>query len=124
MPGAMRYHAPALDTESTWKKLPQLNCAMSDLTCILLPRLWARRCGDGLTHQPIIDGNQKKRYPTRISGKRLSRERERARARPVFTREVLFLFGKIFIRVRASISRVGKYYNDSLTVKISHDTPR
>lgn len=73
-------------------------------------------CDDGLTHRPIIDGNQKKRCPTRINGKRL--------ARCVYTR-VFFLnvFSGIFIRVRASVSQVGKYYNDSLTVKILMTRP-
>jgi len=122
MLGAMRYHAPALDTESTWKKPPQQNCATPVSHLYFISRT-TPMCDDGLTHRPIIDGNQKKRCPTRISGKRLV---------PCLPREFLFLFrgflsACIHMRARAlasaSIGQVGKYYNDSLTVENPHDTP-
>lgn len=81
------------------------------------PDYAASMCDDGLTHRPIIDGNQKKRCPTRINSKRLA---------PCLHANFFFFLNfcsGIFIRVRASVSQVGKYYNDSLTVKILMTRP-
>lgn len=124
MPGAMRYHAPALDTESAWKKLPQQNCAMSvqpHLYFITRTIYAAPMCDDGLTHRPIIDGNQKKRCPTRISGKRLA---PCLHARTFFPLlPFLFLFENFYSRTRIN-QPGGKLLQWLVNSENSHDTPR
>jgi len=80
----------------------------------------APMCDDGLTHRPIIDGNQKKRCPTRISGKRLA---SCLHALTFFLLLFLFLLENFYSCTRIN-QPGGKLLQWLVNSENSHDTPR
>lgn len=113
----------ALSRAGAWHRINLEKAAATKLRNIdtslvfYYPDYAASMCDDGLTHRPIIDGNQKKRCPTRINGKRL--------ARCLHTRVFFFkfLYGNFYSRTR--ISQPGrKILQWLVNSENSHDTPR